>query len=90
MDCNPPGSFVHGDSLGKNTGGGLPCPPPEDLPNSGIEPRSPALQTDSLPAEQPGKSHQVTVYFKQPLEGSHANFLPNAEMSSKTPLKHGN
>ena len=23
---------------------GLPCPPPEDLPNPGIEPRSPALQ----------------------------------------------
>ena len=27
-----------------------------DLPNSGIEPRSPALQADSLPAEPPGKS----------------------------------
>ena len=27
---------------------GLPCPPPGDLPNSGIEPRSPALQADSL------------------------------------------
>ena len=22
MDCSLPGSFVHGDSLGKNTGGG--------------------------------------------------------------------
>ena len=30
---------------------GLPCPPPEDLPNPGIEPRSPALQVDSLPAK---------------------------------------
>ena len=28
---------------------GLPCPPPGDLPNPGIEPGSPALQTDSLP-----------------------------------------
>ena len=27
----------------------------EDLPNPGIEPRSPALQADSLPAEPPGK-----------------------------------
>ena len=27
----------------------LPCPPPGDLPNPGIEPRSPALQADSLP-----------------------------------------
>ena len=30
---------------------GLPCPPPEDLPNPGTEPRSPPLQVDSLPAE---------------------------------------
>ena len=34
---------------------GLPCPPPGDLPNPGIKPRSPALQADSLPAELPGK-----------------------------------
>ena len=30
---------------------GLPCPPPGDLPNPGIEPRSPALQVDSLLSE---------------------------------------
>ena len=30
-------------------------PPPGDLPNPGIKPRSPALQADSLPAEPPGK-----------------------------------
>ena len=30
---------------------GLPFPPPGDLPNPGIEPRSPALQADSLPSE---------------------------------------
>ena len=34
---------------------GLPCPPPGDLPSPGIEPRSPALQMDSLPSEPPGK-----------------------------------
>ena len=28
---------------------GLPCPSPGDLPNPGIEPRSPILQADSLP-----------------------------------------
>ena len=27
---------------------GLPCPPPRDLPDPGIKPGSPALQTDSL------------------------------------------
>ena len=30
---------------------GLPCPPPGDLSNPGIELESPALQVDSLPAE---------------------------------------
>ena len=28
---------------------GLPCPPPEDLPDPGIKPGSPALLVDSLP-----------------------------------------
>ena len=32
---------------------GLPFPSPEDLPDPGIEPRSPALQTDYLPYEPP-------------------------------------
>ena len=54
MDYNSPGSSVHGDSPGKNTGE-LPCPPPRDLPNPGIKPWSPALQVDSLPSELPGK-----------------------------------
>ena len=34
---------------------GLPYPPPGDLPNLGMEPRSPALQVDSLTSEPPGK-----------------------------------
>ena len=34
---------------------GLPFPSPGDLPDSGIEPRSPALQADSLLSEPPGK-----------------------------------
>ena len=34
---------------------GLPCPSPGDLPNPGIEPRSPALEADTLTSEPPGK-----------------------------------
>ena len=34
---------------------GFPCPPPGDLPDPAIEPVSPALQADSLPAESWGK-----------------------------------
>ena len=33
---------------------GLPFPSPGDLPDPGIEPRSPVLQMDSLPSEPPG------------------------------------
>ena len=40
---------------------GLPCPPPGDLPNPGIKPRSPTLQGDSLPSEPPGKPKDTRV-----------------------------
>ena len=53
MDCSPPGASVHGDSSRKDTGV-VAMPSPGDLPNPGIEPRSPALQADSLPCEPPG------------------------------------
>ena len=41
---------------------GLPCPPPGDLPEPGIELASlasPALQMDSLCKESPGKPSQI-------------------------------
>ena len=34
---------------------GLPCPPPGDLPDPGIEPEYPVLQADSLLSEPPEK-----------------------------------
>ena len=34
---------------------GLPFPSPEDHPDPGIKPGSPALEADSLPSEPPGK-----------------------------------
>ena len=40
---------------------GLPCSTPGDLPNLGIEPRSPALQVDSLPSEPPEKPKNTGV-----------------------------
>ena len=54
MDYSPPGSSVYGISQARNWSG-LPFPPPGDHPDPGIEPRSPALQADSLPAEPQGK-----------------------------------
>ena len=52
----PHGLFSPQNSPGQNTGvGNQPFPSPGDHPNPGIEPRSPTLQLDSLPAELPGK-----------------------------------
>ena len=42
---------------------GLPFPSPGDLPDLGIEPRSPALQADALPSEPPGKPITIYVYI---------------------------
>ena len=47
---------------------GLPFPSPGDLSNPGIEPRSPALQVDSLPLEPPGNPKQLLA----------VNYLTNA------------
>ena len=44
---------------------GLPFPSPGDLPNTGIEPQSPALEADALTSEPPGKPKGST---KQLLE----------------------
>ena len=54
MDCSPPVSSLHG-ILQARILDGLPCPPPGDLPDPGIEPKSPALATGSLPLGQCGK-----------------------------------
>ena len=40
---------------------GVPCPPAGPLSNSGIKPRFPALQVDSLPSEPPGKPKNTGV-----------------------------
>ena len=40
---------------------GLPFPSPGHLPDPGVEPRSPALQADSLLSEPPGKSKNTRV-----------------------------
>ena len=56
MNCSPPGSSVLGFSR-KEYWSGLPFPSPGDLPEPGIEPGSPALQTDSFTTEPPGSPH---------------------------------
>ena len=52
-DCSLPGSFLSMEFSRQEYWSGLPCPPPGDLSDSGIELTSSALQEDSVPAEPP-------------------------------------
>ena len=61
MDCSLTGSSDQGDSPGKNTGVGCHALLQEIFP--GIQPRSPMLQTDSLPSELPGKPLEKLNHF---------------------------
>ena len=60
MDYNPPGSSVHGILWTA-----YPFLSPGDVPDPGIEPRSPALQADFY-HEPPGKPHLEIKIFVTP------------------------
>ena len=65
---------------------GLPFLSPWDLPNLGFEPRSPALQADSLPSEPPGShSNQSSPLAVEILECRLLNLLKFSDVT--TPLK---
>ena len=60
VNCSLPGSSVHGFPR-QEYWSGLPFPSPEDLPDSGIKPLSPALQVDSYTTELPGKPYLLVT-----------------------------
>ena len=64
MDCSLSGFSVH-RTLQARILEWAAFPPPGDLPDPGIKPRSPALQADSLPSELPGKTLKcyTQIYF---------------------------
>ncbi|CAN0222692.1 unnamed protein product [Rangifer tarandus platyrhynchus] len=68
MDCNLPGSSVHGIFWAR-TLEWVAISSPGDLPDPGIEPGSPALQADSLPTELRGKPHLNFYYLSHPVCG---------------------
>ena len=65
MDGSLLGSSIRGLSR-QEYWGGLPFPPPRDLPNPGTEPVSPALQVDSLPLSHWGSPHFLCTITKNP------------------------
>ena len=68
MDCSLPGSSVH-RILQARIVEWVAIPFSRDLLNPGIEPRSPALQADSLLSEPPGKSKNTGVGSLSLLQG---------------------
>ena len=62
MDYSLPGSSIHG-ILQTRVLEWVAFPSPEDLPNPGIKPGSPALLADALLSEPPGKSYIYTLPF---------------------------
>ena len=65
MDCSPPGTSVHGDSPGKNTGVGCHALFQGIFPTQGLNP----LQKDSSPSEKPGKLKNTGVGSPSLLQG---------------------
>ena len=64
MDCSWPGSSVHG-ILQARILEWVAIPSPRNLSDPGIEPRSPALQADSLTSEPPGKPRYIWIYLRK-------------------------
>ena len=61
---------------------GVPFPSPGNLPDPGIEPRSPALQADALPSEPPGKSIWMKVKEESEKVGLKLNIQKTKIMAS--------
>ena len=66
---------------------GLPFPSSGDLPDLGIEPRSPALQADALPSEPPGKSPKSWDVANKLNDGSKNQILKYEKEEPKNPMK---
>ena len=84
---SPPGSSVLGDSPGQEYWSGLPCHPLGDLPKPGMEPRSPALQADSLLSESPGKpilKKKIHYYHSYPAQVPSLLLSPFAKVNSES------
>ena len=58
----------------------LPCRPPGDLPDPGIEPVSPALQVDSLPLSHQGSPNKYAIFI------SNGICVPNRNWQVSMPI----
>ena len=87
MDCSPPGSSVHG-ILQARTLEALPCPPPGDLPNPGIETCLLGLlhwQVDFLPLVPPRKPALKSILVQMPCPSTFIAPSPHTRFPTLAP-----
>ena len=58
---------------------GLPFPSPGDVPDPGIEPRSPTLQADALTSEPPGKPNLLESSIFLKINYKQVEFIPGMQ-----------
>ena len=75
MDCSPPGSSLSMGFPRQESWSRQPCPPSADLPDPGIEPKSPAPAGGFFFTEQPGK------LFPDALQVGICGFSPGKPLS---------
>ena len=75
LDCSPLGSSLSMGFSRQEYWSRLTFPSPGDLPKTGIKPRSPALQVDSLLPEPPGKLRETDVSQFPILPSSVSEFI---------------
>ena len=63
MDCSPPGSSVHGDFPGRNTGVGFQALLQGIFLTQGLNRRLLHWQAGSLPLASPGKPMSLSPFF---------------------------
>ena len=68
MDCKPSRLLCPWDSPAKETGIGLPFPPPGHLPEPGIEPVFPALSGGFFTTEPPGKPQSSWTFTSKKIK----------------------
>ena len=81
MDYSSPGSYVHGFSRPEHRSGSS-FPSPGDLPTQGTRPASPALQTDSLTTEPPGKGMYLKIEIPNGTRGSKSIWMGPSHAAS--------
>ena len=75
MDCSLPEAPLFMGFLRQENWSGLPFSSPRDLPDPGMEPKSPALQVDPLPLSHQGTHNPFLIFLSDHTFSAVKSFL---------------